>query len=82
MPPRILRITKNEPHGETVTEIELPDDARVHDPRYAYGDVTPSLTVIAHTRSVETGSCVGFHQQVVDLTGVTAISIEAPEQTP
>jgi len=65
MPPRILKITKNEPHGETVTEIELPDNG---------GDVTPSMTVLAHTRSAD-GAHIGFHEETVDLTGVTAIEL-------
>ena len=70
MPPRILKITKNEPHGETVTEIELPDDPRQQT------DIAPSMTVRAHTRSRD-GAHVGFHEQTVDLTGATAITLEA-----
>lgn len=67
---RILKITKNEPHGETVTEIELPDDPR------RPGDVTPSLTLLGHTRNAD-GAHVGFHEQTVDLTGVVSIEIAA-----
>jgi hypothetical protein len=76
MPPRILKITKNEPHGETITEIEIPDDEIARpDDHLQSTRVSPSMTVLAHTRSADGAHC-GFHAKTIDLTGVTAITLE------